>query len=387
MATFAFNTTLRCPVQFPTSNFHQQPYNGLRDPRPKADCPHSTSLFAPSPVQSNGPEFDDLPDLVDDPNSDDEEDDLPDLVSPPPSPASDRMDSSSTDPQTPASEFDPEMPFDVLDGVIGDDTLRTLIRVVLGAGATLTFAPHTTADIVPVVHLGRHYYRVRPILDYQYRQAFDRLCALFMCAVNNFNPWIHGWGRHIPIAVPVEALRELGIDMPGLCLFRGYTGRTFESRLFDKPEGVLTNLAVLQAAIKYNFLLVANGFEIAKKLGLDSVINWGAPLGLSKLEFHWRVGGRIYDGKHELAVYVAHKALRDHIDFACAHFIRRTADTLLITSRDERSYVAVWPLSEDQHIPVTKRQPADNIARMILAEQGIKMEELMHGIEKLTMGK
>ncbi|KAF7333102.1 hypothetical protein MVEN_02375500 [Mycena venus] len=370
MSALELDSSPCCPEQFPPATMRIKT-NGLRDPRAKPNSSESnSSIFGASPVDS-------------------EPDSLPDLIPVSSSSSSDSMDTTDSDDEPDEAlvcEFDPERPFFTLDGVIGDATIRSLILIVIGTGSQLTFQPPTVEDVLPIIDSGLHKFRVRPVLDYQYRQLLDRVCAMIHCAANDHNPWVQGWGRRIPAFLTAAALDEYELSMPAISLFRGYTHRTFESRVFDTIDAALTHLSVLQAVCRYYVLWVANAIRMSTELGFRSQWNWGAPLGMSHTEFLHRVSRNFrYGGYGTLAKYMNHQLLRNHIEFACAHFIRHSAEQLLITTSSDRHYIAVWPLSDDQHLPITSREPADNIARTILAEKGLDVEKLEGHFKKLNL--
>ncbi|KAJ7503627.1 hypothetical protein B0H11DRAFT_2187564 [Mycena galericulata] len=301
-------------------------------------------------------------------------------ITPPPSPESTEVDSPMD--TTPSGKalvrtFDPTDPMLVLDTIhIGDSVARTLFRHVLGPAAQ-HLPPPSTDDVIPVVDMGKHSYRVQPVVAHQYRRIFDILCAVILCAANRHNPWVMGSGRHIPAGIPLRNLIELDNRMPSICLFRVYTHLTFEERRFETIPEVLEHISTLQKIVRYFILWIANGIRVAIEQGYHSSWSYGAVIGMSDVELIHRVTKTFYYGGYsELATYMANRAEQSDIDFACAQLVSSKASHLVFTEHgadyfDPQCYIATWPLSDDRHLAVTSREPADQIVRLTLADQGV----------------
>ncbi|KAJ7150129.1 hypothetical protein C8R43DRAFT_951673 [Mycena crocata] len=286
--------------------------------------------------------------------------------------------------------FDPENPLLALDSVIGDPTLRTLYRIALPK------LPPTASieDVLPVVHEGKHSFVLRPILAHQYRRCLDTLAAIIHCALNDHNPLARGSGHQIPMHLPQRALVELNKRMPAISLFRGHIHQTFEDRLFPSCEAVLEHAIELRKVCMYNFHWAIDGMRITLDSGAySSCINWGAYLGVAKTEWAHRAGRTFhYGGYSDLAVYMSNKAEQSEMDFACARLITPNTSHLLIT-RDDRDpmdpacWIATWPLSADQHLEVVEREPAAQLVRWSLAEDGLeeRLESLLEDSDEESM--
>ncbi|KAJ7500114.1 hypothetical protein FB451DRAFT_50613 [Mycena latifolia] len=187
-----------------------------------------------------------------------------------------------------------------------------------------------------------------------------------------------GSRRHIPAYILLNNLIELDVRMPAICLFRVNTHRTFEGRRFNSMADALEHITTLQKVCRHYILWIANAIRLSIESGYHSCWNWGAPIGISKTEFLHRTSRTFfYGGYSELAVHMSNRAEQSEMDFACARLVSPHSSHLIFTNYDNdrdcdsRSYLATWPLPEDQHLDVTEREPANQIIRLTLGAEGI----------------
>lgn len=126
---------------------------------------------------------------------------------------------------------------------------------------------------------------------------------------------------------------------------------------------------------------------------------------MSAVEFRHRITRHFhYGGYSELATHMANRAEQSEIDFgakqftfgillsellaACAQLVSPNASHLIFTEHgsdpiDPHCYIATWPLSDDQHMAVTSREPADQMVRLTLANEGVR--DIEEHLKKLAL--
>ncbi|KAJ7891588.1 hypothetical protein B0H14DRAFT_2687753 [Mycena olivaceomarginata] len=309
------------------------------------------------------------------PSTDTEAGSSPDPNTPPPTPQRSPSPMDSTSNTAVIRTFDSNDGLAAVYAVIGDPVARTLMRLILGPAAQQLPEPSAN-DLVPIVDYGVHRYRIQPVLAYQYRLIFDTLAAIILCAANDHNPYVNGAGPRIPMAIPLRALIEVDNRVPAVCLFRSYPHITFENREYDSITEGVDVLITLQKVRNYFLSQLADFVRRSIESGYFSAWNFGAPLGMSRVEFVRRVTSTFtYGGYSELAVYMRDKAEQSEIDFACARLVSANASRLVFTERatdpiNPLCYIAAWPSVEPpKGVP---HAPADQIVRLTATEDGVK---------------
>ncbi|KAJ7711826.1 hypothetical protein B0H16DRAFT_1815743 [Mycena metata] len=387
-------------VQYPSPEATTASYSGrprLTRSRSETAISSSTSLFrvSPSPIIT---EFSPTV-AMDDP-----------IIAPPP-PTPEPVSPGSPMHVTPTETalvriFDLEDPVRMLQSVLGDSVLQVLFRILLGPAAHLS--PITSDDVIKILDHGETWYRLRPILSHQYRRFFDSLAAIILCAGNDHNPWVNGTGRDIPAGLPHEALIDAHDRIPGVLLFRLYLHLTFEELRFRSEAEALAHGTTLQKVCRHTIFWIANAIRLSVEAGWYTRWNWGAPIGMSRIEFIHRVSRHFsYNGYSDLAMHVANRAERSEVDFgatsfliqlihfiyarhaACARLINPDATHLIYTNFEwdpmegPQCFIAVWPMADDLHLPVVGRDPAHQLVRLSLADGGI--EDINDHLKQLAL--
>ncbi|KAJ7346359.1 hypothetical protein DFH08DRAFT_961794 [Mycena albidolilacea] len=279
--------------------------------------------------------------------------------------------------------FDAKNSFLTLDLLLGDPIVRSLFNAILAGVRALPTI--TEDDIIPHIDHGVHLYYLRPVIAAQYRTALETLVSIIHCAANDVNPWLLRLAQNIPTYINEANLCEFGLHTgPGLSLFRGYLGVTFEA-LYHSREEVWEIVELLGKVIPYFVFWIANGVRISIEHGYSSCWNFGAPIGMSRTEFLHRVSRNFfYGGYSSLAVKMRDEADRNEMDFACARLVSPDATHLICTLRDSDTYLAVWPLADDDH-PIQAREPMDHLTRAILKESNCTVEDVAKGLELMEL--
>ncbi|KAJ7614214.1 hypothetical protein B0H17DRAFT_1220655 [Mycena rosella] len=263
----------------------------------------------------------------------------------PASPAPPAPPLSSAGQQALVPTFSVDNAFDALNSVLGDPTLRSFAQFSLGS----QLLNHTPSgdDVLPVLDSGHWTYRVRPSICFHMEDAFDRIADFIHCAANDHNPYFAGGRPDIPTSIPTASLEELGTRIPGASLFRMYHAR-MQDRRFPNIDSALEFIHTAKRVYNYYIHWIANAIRMSTEFGYHSSWNWGAPFGMSVTEFIHRITRHFfYGGYRSLQRLMAHQLLRTNMEFACAELLTVDEDIrLLVISRSDHTYVAMWPLAE-----------------------------------------
>ncbi|KAJ6516645.1 hypothetical protein C8R47DRAFT_1313054 [Mycena vitilis] len=237
-----------------------------------------------------------------------------------------------------------------IDSVVGDATTRSLMRMQIAS--QIIYHVPSAVDVLPILHLGKTSYRIRPGFMYQIATALARLAEFIHCASNDHNPWISGGPPDLPLSMDQSGLEESALPIPGVSLFRGYSIQSLEQRRFSSVEEALNFIRMAIALYNYYLLWIANQIRHFLRFGYDSKWNWGAPLSMAKTEFlrrnlpHFNI-----DSHGDLEYIMGHQILRNTADFACAYLISPRDNRLIRVHRAGQVVLAIWPLSQPAYNP------------------------------------
>ncbi|KAJ7226152.1 hypothetical protein GGX14DRAFT_556900 [Mycena pura] len=264
--------------------------------------------------------------------------------------------------------FDVDSGWAAMDSVSGDALTRALLRLHLSSSLGHHIASQSDA-VLSTVHTP-HQYSLRPGLMHTIASAFTSIADFVICAANDCNP--HLPGAVVPLGMDEDSLEEAAISAPGIILFRGYSIAHLFHRRFASIELAMEFVHCARLVHNYYVLWVANRIRAFLRYGYDSQWNWGAPLGMAKTEFLSRnLPYFHFDSHRALERLMAHRVLRNAVDFACADLIAARSDNRLIyMNRGGFAIVTLWPLFD----PVA--DDADLFTRHHMWELNITMEML-----------
>ncbi|KAJ7257431.1 hypothetical protein C8J57DRAFT_1472762 [Mycena rebaudengoi] len=240
--------------------------------------------------------------------------------------------------------FSPHNGFYALDSVVGDPTLRSLLHHRLAT--QLAHHIPSAEDVQIDVSMGEHSYSIRPGIRHMMWESLDSVGDYLLCSANNHNPFCQGSRPDIPIFIETANLAQLGLPMPGASLFRVYALQA-RHHIFPDIDSAIDFVHMVKSVYHYFINWIANAIRISIEFGYHCSWNWGAAVGMSKVETIHRITRYFFYGNYlSLERFMSHQLLRNEMDFACARIISGAFNLRILSiTRGECTYLAHWPLS------------------------------------------
>ncbi|KAJ7646291.1 hypothetical protein DFH06DRAFT_1411939 [Mycena polygramma] len=278
-------------------------------------------------------------------------------AAPPPSPSS----VYATAPSSPMSSSPPpyESVFDqavtsivdhtngwsAIHSVVGDPVTRSLMYAAIGS-QLLHHIP-SYDDVEPVMtYDDTTCFRLRPSVMFLIGSAFSRKADFAHCASTDHNPYVVGGRPDLPLGMDECSLEESAIPIPGLSLFRGYSIHRLLQRRFSSRDEAVDFIRLAKVLHNYYLMWIANQIRHFIRFGVDSKWNWGAGIGMCKVEFLRRNNVHFPILSHgDLEHIMSHQILRNAADFACAFMLSRRDNRLISVHRAGQVVLAIWPFA------------------------------------------
>lgn len=210
--------------------------------------------------------------------------------------------------------FDPNNGWAAMDSVLLDPTLRSFTRLLLGS--PLQYHVPSTDDVLLHLDMGQQFAVIRRNVCTMICDTFSRMADFLLCAANDHNPWFLGGRPDISSSIECSKLEELGLQLPGLVLFRSYSLEKLSQRHFPTIDSAIAYLDVAKSVYNYYLHWIANAIRLSVQYGYWTSWRWGAPLCMSHTEFTHRITRHfMYDGYKSLERLMAHQLLRNEMGF------------------------------------------------------------------------
>ncbi|KAJ6532345.1 hypothetical protein B0H19DRAFT_1272649 [Mycena capillaripes] len=168
--------------------------------------------------------------------------------------------------------------------------------------------------------------------------------------------------------------------MPGICIFMGYDpSRMDYSPLFLTREAAVEYLTKGAMIWTYFIHWLACAMIHSHKIGFNSQLNFGAPIGMQDTEFLHRVSQyAFYGSAQSLRSLMSHTVYANSMDFMCAEFISKFARRIPLTANNGNVHMCVWPLpaADPGHRSVCRDEVAELYVRMYLDARGLSIADL-----------
>ncbi|KAJ7738208.1 hypothetical protein B0H14DRAFT_2638538 [Mycena olivaceomarginata] len=282
--------------------------------------------------------------------------------------------------------FDLMDPWIGLEHALGDPSLKTGYRAIIGSG--LPIRSVTEDDFITKTFTGFPCsYQIQPALFDHIVDAFDRLSGAIHCAANGTPPRYRNGRLMAPMSIPFAALYELECGIPGISLFRGYDLRRIDqSPAFYRYDQAVEFVATAQKIWAYYMHWLACAI-ISHEHGFCSQLNFGAPLRMQHTEFVHRLNKYAFYGSGQsLRRLMSHAIYANSMDFLCAEFISRYVRRLIVAERRGDVYLAIWPLPASNPDDRSREEPVEQFVRMYLNEEGLTLDDLDVSIIEIDCG-
>ncbi|KAJ7195774.1 hypothetical protein GGX14DRAFT_575326 [Mycena pura] len=239
------------------------------------------------------------------------------------------------------------------DAAVRDPSLSNMFHHLLGTVAI--DAGHLTRRET-FVHIITHHgneqleapvYALRPSFAISYSRQLRALGSIILCAGNN--NIIHAAGiddMRIPFTLPRASYVEAGLVFPAIITCTYQYGTTEINRHFESSDDVLRLVDHIDRLICYSLVWIAHAMNVSHEVGLGSAWNWGAALGLFRIDYLARV--RTYDPPSDVVCSWIKELVKSNdrelraVDKACAAVLSEDGINEFILV-DDGGTTHLWP--------------------------------------------
>ncbi|KAJ7658770.1 hypothetical protein DFH06DRAFT_1195843 [Mycena polygramma] len=123
---------------------------------------------------------------------------------------------------------------------------------------------------------------------------------------------------------------------------------------------------------------------ISQEHGYSSHLNFGAPIKMPHIEFVHRINQHAFYGSAQtLRRLMSHAVYFNAMEFLCARFVSTFTQRILVTERNDKAYISVWPLPMTS-LSHCREDPAERVVRYHLHEHGRSLTDLDNAMMKVT---